>query len=761
MADKEKKSNNNVINSLGRAIKASLDSLYTSTYYASPKNKRDLDNIKADINKSISDITSNNTVNTGMPNLSALYSKLLELNKDPQVSKKMSELFDNEDLMGQLTDVVFQNQPLVELDREIDTICKYMPKLEEALDTRKDNVLSADHFSKEFLNIKDRGNTTTDEAAFFARILEIKSKYQLEEKVDQWYDNTSKYGEQFVYCVPFSKALEKLLKNKEKTSQMAYVRQESGSIITESAGVDFVMSKPTEDFSSLKIPEIKLELNFSGIVEEAVLEAKTVNDRISVINESSVYRSFQEAMGEEDLAPELRNKKSFNKTIDDELDFNGFDDTSSDGFVDKFKTIKDGESYKYKTVTARGCVIKTLERSHVVPIYIEDLCLGYYYFEFAEKDPRDPVNNNLTTTKTNGSIPGLTGSMSNMLNDPQSLKQDNLLKYIAGNMSRYIDAKFINMNQDLSKEIYMILKYNDLHNSGQPLKVSFIPPEDMTHIYWKKDKNTNHGISDLEKAFIPAILYVSLYLTLAIAQMTRGQDKRVYYVKQQVETNISKTLLNTIEQIKKGNFGVRQVQSINTMLNMVGRFNDYVIPLSPSGDAPVQFEVMQGQQIDTKPDFLRELEEMAINSTDVPIELIQARQSIDYAVQLTMTNSKFLRKVYNRQSRYEELLNPLISKIYNIEYNSNSNINVTLQPPLFLNITNTNQIITNTNEFTEAISNIVLADEPNENIKLIATKKLKIYYMSSYFNMGVIDRIIEESKQEATKLAIKTGSSDE
>lgn len=758
MAEKEKKSNSNVINSLGKAIRTSLDALYTSTYYASPKNKRDLENIKNDINRSIANITASNTINTGMPNISSLYNKLMELTKDPQTAKKMGELFDNEDLMGQLTDVVFQNQSLVELDREIDTICKYMPKLVEALDTRKDNVLSADHFSKEFLNIKDRGNSVIDEATFFARIVELKTKYQLEEKVETWYDTASKYGEQFVYCVPYSKAFEKLLKNKERISQTAYIRQEHGQIVTES-GDSFTMSKPDASVGDSKMPEIKLELNFSGVIEQAVLEAKKANEKAAIISESSVYKAFQEAMGEEDLPPEERNKKSFDKTIDDELDFSGFDDTSSDGL---FSPTRERDTSKLKLIT-RGCVIKTLERSHVVPIYIEDLCLGYYYFEFADKDPRDPLNSTLTKGTT-GSIPGLTNSTSTnsmLSSEPDTMKQDNLLRYIAGNMSQFIDSKFINANQDISKEIYMILKYNDLYNSGQPIKVSFIPPEDMTHIYWKKDKKTHHGVSDLERAFIPAILYVSLYLTLAIAQMTRGQDKRVYYVKQQVETNISKTLLNTIEQIKKGNFGVRQVQSINTMLNIVGRFNDYVIPVSASGDAPVQMEVMQGQQIDTKPDFLRELEEMAVNSTDIPIELIQARQSIDYAVQLTMTNSKFLRKVYNRQARYEEFLNPLISKIYNIEYNANSNIEVTLQPPLFLNITNTNQIITNTNEFVEAISNIVLADETDENVKLIANKKLKIYYMSSYFNMGVISRIIEESKQEATKLAVKSGNSEE
>ena len=50
---------------------------------------------------------------------------------------------------------------------------------------------------------------------------------------------------------------------------------------------------------------------------------------------------------------------------------------------------------------------------------------------------------------------------------------------------------------------------------------------------------------------------------------------------------------------------------------------------------------MQGQQIEIKTELLNLLEEAAINSTGVPLELIQSRQSPDYAMQLTMSKTKF------------------------------------------------------------------------------------------------------------------------
>ena len=92
--------------------------------------------------------------------------------------------------------------------------------------------------------------------------------------------------------------------------------------------------------------------------------------------------------------------------------------------------------------------------------------------------------------------------------------------------------------------------------------------DDMEHVYFKMNDETHRGISDLHKALFPATLYSAMYITNCIWTMTRSQDKRVYYVKQTVDTNISKTLLNTINQIKKGNMNIRQIENINHILNI-------------------------------------------------------------------------------------------------------------------------------------------------------------------------------------------------
>ena len=336
-----------------------------------------------------------------------------------------------------------------------------------------------------------------------------------------------------------------------------------------------------------------------------------------------------------------------------------------------------------------------------------------------------------------------------MTSRDKKITQNNILRYLSNQISNFIDANFINTNQDLRNEIYTVLKYNYDNNSSHmnKVRVTFIPPDDMEHVYFNMNKDTHRGISDLDKAMFPATLYCAMYITHSIWNMTRAQDKRVYYVNQTVDTNISKTLLNTINQIKKGNFGIRQIENINHILNITGMFNDYIIPRSPGGQAPIDFEVMQGQQVEWQTEFMTSLEEMAVNSTDVPMEMIQMRNSVDYSSQLTMSSSKFLRKVYNRQSKYQKNLTRIFNKIYNNEFDDNIQLSVVLPPPMFLNITNTNQMMTNVNEYSQSVAQLILDPDEQDPIKNEVIREINKYNLGSYLNIQELEDIAHKAKQ--------------
>ena len=779
--DKETKKANRRIAAIMQGVSDNVDGLYRNTYMANPQSRKDIKDLTARINDNIDNIVNRNMDIYGMPSVSKLYSRIAASNKsEKDITDSLETMFDNGLMTDDLYGMFMSNRYLKELDNEIDTVCKYMPKLEEALQVQKDCVLSADHFSKDFLNLIPIGVTDTTTSAFNERIADLKRKYKLPQLVEEIYEDVSKYGEKFIYRVPLSVAIGRLLTTKPDTQLIApgslkegvdeqqsdskfflftmkesasefidittnaHIQQESAVIISEAVTTPSGKSNAAPDGKLVTSPilnknesfNIAVEICRSNIIESAVRNTQSGIKKRERLSENSLVQTEQAAK----FFSEANNSNMEAKgNINIGADHKDTRIIANDGLVT-------GKRLEPVKVRAPGCVIKKLPRDHVVPIYIEDLCMGYYFFELRTMDDSESFmgfKNILGDPLTN-----MRGDHRTAFNTVDNQRQDQTIKYVAGQLSKFIDKQFVNSNQDIAKEIYMILKYNDLFNtpSIDRIKVTFVPPEDMVHFYFRQDPITHRGISDLDKALIPGKIYSSLYITTSIGTLTRGQDKRVYYVKQTVDTNIAQTLLNTISQIKQGNFGIRQFQNINNILNITGRFNDFVIPTSASGEAPIQFEIMPGQNIEAPTELMDALEEMAINSTGIPIEIIQARQSVDYAMQLTMSSSKVLRFCYKRQELYQDLLREFLVPVYNYEYNESIDMRVTLPPPTFINITNTNQLVDNTRNFVQSLVDVEMADEEDEKLKAIYSRELFKYYLGTHLNTTAHKDILDRAK---------------
>ena len=724
MATKKEKQSSTKVNKLMGSLQSFLDRLSTNTYFTSTPNSKDLTNIVDKIDDSLSTILNNSMNNTGVPNISRLYSRI---SNDDEAKKKIEELFEDKSLMDGLLSSYVENKYITDLDQEIDTVCKYMPKLLEALSTKKDNVLSSDHFSNDYINnIRVKGLEKQEN--YDDNIKLMKQSYELSELTEKIFDKTAKYGEQFIYVVPYKKAMQKLLNRKSATSSVN-LNVAEGTIITESGTIK-MDENIMQDAKESNITGFKVEFCKSNMIESIIENYKFVNDSLTAISESSLNET---SLKDQTTVGSNKPKKVFDKTIrdDEKLSFS-YDDNSQDGLI-----VGNQKASKEKELSIPGCVVKILDRARVIPIYIEDLCLGYYYVEVFNRHPMEFDNKLISPAIYT------TAANRNLQQQNKREAQDNTVKFIASQISQQIDANFINKNQDLRKEIYMILKYNDLYSDNvDSVRVSFIPPEDMVHSYFSKDEKTHRGISDLYKGLIPAKLYCSLYITYVLGILTRGFDKRVYYVNQSVETNIAKSLLNVVNQIKKSNFGVRQIDNLNNILNITGRYNDLIIPRSPSGNTAIDFEVMPGQSIDPKQELLEALEHAAVNSTDVPIEVVNSRQTADYAVQVVMTNSKFLRHIYNRQSRFNHILSELFTKIYNAEFNDDQILEVILPPPMFLNITNTNQVVTNARDFANTIIEMEMTGEPQDDlVKDKYSRLIQEYFLGSYIDLKMMNEL--------------------
>nr|DAY68573.1 MAG TPA: Portal protein [Caudoviricetes sp.] len=721
-----------------------MDSLYSDIYLSRPDNRHNMEAIIDKIDTSFDRLQDSNISVSGMSELL----RRIEQKSDGssasfnQITQGISEIFGNEVLLNSL----FQNEEIHRYisaqNYQYDMICKYLPKLEDALSIKKDNVLCSDNFSKNYINPKNAKSNKHDAETFSSNVKRLENKYELDKFFEKTYMNVSKYGEEFIYVVPYKTAFENFLKGKSNKiaslnnydlNESTIFGSSSDRLLSENyaESEDYKTFKESvkqfgfEDNSGFKGSEVNITFNPTNVLLDKVGERYVFESKKSIQKLTGLKTLFETNNLSKDIA---NNAKKFDKLSD-----------GSEGLI-----IPDKLSNNEKIDSdINGAVVERLKRENIVPIYIGKKCLGYYYFNFAE----DP--NVCGYCGQSHATPGLSSSLNgNKYGELSSAQQEMGIRYIASKISSSIDANFINANKDLKEEIYSILSYNEKFdiNRKNNITVTFIPAEDIIHCYFDIDEDTHRGISDLRKSVIPAMLYILLYLTDIIGKITRSTDKRIYYVKQNVETNVARTMMNVIGQIKKGNMGMRQIESMNNILNVVGKYNDYIIPLGQSGDAPIQFEVMNGQEINTPTDIMEKMEDMAISGTEVPLEMVNNMYNQDFAIRYTMSNTRFLKMIYNRQRDTEKFLSKIYTKIYNYEFEeSNPFIAIILPPPIYMSMMNNSQLIDNVNQLVEKIMDNEMADESDE----VKNEFKKIYtrsFLSTYIDFDTVERYIEVAK---------------
>lgn len=765
------------------SIQANIDDLYKNTYFTNNDNSKYIDSIKRKMDDDLEGLIDKAKAQNGGTNMADLYARTLARNDTDSLNEIRSALED-ETVLADIMDIYSQNALVRDLDREIDTVCKYMPKLDEALDIKKDNVLSADHFNDDAVRISienvagagitnDNNNKSEADGSdleLFAR------KYDLEAFRNELYSKTAKYGEQFVYIVPYKRALEKLIARTDGASLLS----EEGILTEESINEGLQSINETLSFRYTDTDESKLksfgaqelyDLSESTLSDSSLERLKSNNIEYSgldieinktgvipgiIAQECNMRRIFSETVslfGEESLGSArnayLSNSlyfKNINKKLKKAAQggtLEGPTSLADDGLKDLDEPTKANDA---EQLEIPGAVFEILEHDRVKPIYINNTCLGYYYIEM-----NDPNGGNaeeqMTFTSTLGGMRPRRTARENEANGGTSTQDNEVLMKIARKIAQRIDKKFINSNQDIAKEIYTVLKYNaDNNGKTTKLRISFIPPSDIIHSYFELNKKTHRGVSDIVKSLFPAKLYTCLYISNTIALLTRGYDKRLYHVKQTIDTNITSVLLNVINQIKRSNFNLRQIENMNNIMNVTGRFNDLVIPQNANGESPVSFEIMPGQNVEVKTEFMNMLEEMAVNQTGVSLEMVNSRYQESTATHLTMSNARFLIKVYARQKLYEPILSAIYTKLYQYEYNTNSIVKVELPPPIMLNFTNTSQILSMSQELIQNIVQMKFGSSQNEQEKLAFTSLLMEYYYDSFLPMDKINAMADKAK---------------
>ena len=286
-------------------LSSTVDSLYQSTYKSRVDNRRDMENILGSIDDNLDNILTKIN-NQNISDISSLYIRIQEKDsgKKSDVVKSIEGLFDENQNILDSINMESIHKSIQSENYQYDLICKYMTKLEDAIDIKKDNVLSSDNFTKEFVNVLANKTSKREIDSFNDRATLIKDKYNVQELFDEMEYKASKYGEYFLYHVPYKKAFERLLMRKERLSlginyESADLNAKNQEIILESSSTEFgnftKELQLSKDFTDVMIEgdmSVNIIFDDTGIIAKPI---ENVKESLTIIkNNKSLTESFHE-----------------------------------------------------------------------------------------------------------------------------------------------------------------------------------------------------------------------------------------------------------------------------------------------------------------------------------------------------------------------------------------------------------------------------------------------------------------------------------
>lgn len=651
----------------------------------------------------------------------------------------------------------YRNKILEQSD--LNQVAESLIELGEAIEIMRDAIVSS--------NVNDGTIARTldfegaDDDNYKEVVEQLEDKFDLIHKIKNFIvPNTLKYGEYYVYVIPYAKVFQDFMKQKERSSNMFYRESTISSSFDNSP-----KSKDTaKDFYSKVFKEFKednidlyrtsnasnsTDYNHMPSEKEFISEFSQILDNISVCNDPIPMPVFEEGYASMEEFMELYvNEAGDNRNPSPKSDvpknqedlFSKF--SSSEGFFkDKAPDKKNNKDFG----DVRDCYLKVIDPLKVIEIKVMDSVIGYYYVQ----------EDDLTSIATGGYNNGLYFTKFNDRVNNRSVI-DNLCERIV----KQFDKKFLKENAKFKKQIADIINYYNF--SEKKLKFQFIPVEYM--VPFKIDINEiGEGQSMIKKSLFYAKLYLMLLLFKIMSIVLYSNDQKVNYIRQ---SGIDKNIANKVEEIAR----IKQSRQINimdmfsytTLINKVGSGNELNIPVGRSNERPIETEILQGQEIQLNSELLEMLKNSYILATGVPQAILNYLNEAEFAKVVEQNNSKMNGRVISYQIDFNKPITNMYKKI--MRYSTNldetiiDNFEFTFQPPKITSGNTKADAIQAFQTYADFIKSIMYDKEDNltekeviemrEFVKLLAEDQLPM------INMEVIKDLIKDAKLKAVEIQL-------
>ena len=588
-----------------------------------------------------------------------------------------------------------ENYSTISKYEDLMIITKIIPKLKDVKKAAVTSILSPNDFTKQIsLSIDYNGKSLeTTNPELYNEIMGILRRNEFTKHVKNNIDKTLTLGKYYEAVIPYEKLYKDLLINKERR---ATGKEPTGTTIfsNENAQIKFdsfiknninIINESIECDTPLNVTKIKTQL-------------LDIYNNCEVINENAESLLFDSTVLNKDINDMINSEiRRFKK--DNHISNN----ISIDGTMD---TIENKINKTNLGLT--GCKIKRLDPRRLLQLKIDDTILGYYYIETQES---------MQLLKN----PSLFRFRTSIYNSNSIDSGVNAIYQALGDLLiNKLDKKFIFDNMEIKEELYDILKYADAANNS--IKIMYLDPE------YVQEYMIDDGESMFDQSLFYAKLYIILLLSNISAKISRSNDVRAYYVQTDPQGGVSPLVNNAINTLKKNNRAFVSMTNLGKVISSFNVFDDLFIPRTEDDRKPIDFDIIQGQDIQMDNEFMEMLDKIIVESTGTPLAMIESSNEVDFAKSYTVLNIKYMRLILDYQIDINPSIDGEAKKIILSEITDDEKqsvikeLNFSLQSPINLLLSNLLEQINNSRDLAQALSEILVGqngDNPKLSDKLM------------------------------------------
>ena len=783
MAQKKPRSDQKIMDKIMNNIKSVYSRLFNTDYDFIQQNRRTEQRIRQQIN-SVLQKHSIVMGNEPMSFLTQMYSMNTKGNRTERVSNEISELLQAN--LSYLNDLYLSERGRILLYDDYWLICDKIGIIEEAIDAVASNILSPDDFTKTIFSIfYDDQEISQKQPTLYKHIEHLKKTYHIEDNCKEWIKDSLIYGDVFLLCIPYEIAFKELEQqqnttrtNRPVTNQL---REEQLIVAPDEAKT---ISRLLRETQPLKPSKSKPQ-NWRNELAEIVNSFEYTTDLSLLLQERLNYETeYSSPNAFSRLKQNIRGVSLKSEPLP--LLKRATETKRSNSR--KSRTGRDTKpEIDIDTTNIRGTYLKELDRKRIVKLYHDGVCYGYLYFEQAPSltDRAEysthmyAPNNMLSLLSTYNPI-----NLRSKIQDP---KFNLILNLFVRNITKRINKSHLENNNEFKMVIYNILK--GMVQQTKRVHVIYIPPEYMVHLMPNIKKN-GYGRSVLEKALFAAKLFLATLISELMMKISRGVERRLFYIETGLSEDIEGIVSSFIRDIKTRDIKMADFNTVDSILNAIGRFEDYFIPVI-NGTRPVEIDTAPGMSSEvSNNDFLDFLRKYLISTLGVPPSFISYADEMEFARSVSMMNGMFLRKIIVYQIRYQSYFTTIFQNLYYNEYlrnnqpkptettdsdnetdNNVSNIDYThikavFPPPATLNLTNMSDMMNQVRDVSEFIVNTIAGENASETTK----QKLKLSIIKRmmptidwdhYENLLYKIRIEDVRKELHSQLSKPAGGTEE